>query len=180
MRVARTLHVSNSGKVRSERLVRTMLYRIVGRTYSFVEFMIVTLIIALLAAGASPVYEGYVRSARMVEGQVIATSLWSALQAQATGTCGSAVAIFTAYARAGLDVTGATSTARWLVTHGHINAITMDCTSGIIKPDGDVFTVGGGTDEIKAIRVKLVHVASATPPLRLYCSNDSGVSFTDC
>jgi hypothetical protein len=101
----RRISVSNSGKVRSESLVRAMLDRIVGRTYSLVEFMIVTLIIALLAAGASPVYEGYVQSARTVEGQVIATSLWTALRVQATGACGTAVAIFTAYPRAGLDVT---------------------------------------------------------------------------
>jgi type II secretory pathway pseudopilin PulG len=166
--------------LRSVSLVRMMLHRIVGRTYSFVEFMIVTLIIALLAAGASPVYEGYVRSARMVEGQFIATSLWTALRTQATGACGTAISLVTAYGRAGLDVTGATGTARWLVTHGHFNAITMDCASGVIKPDGDVFTISGGADEIKAVRVRLVHVASATPTLRLYCSNDSGVSFTDC
>jgi len=134
----------------------------------------------LLAAGASPVYRGYVRSAKMVEGQLIATSLWSALRAQATGACGTAIALFTAYARAGLDVTGAAGTARWLVTDGHGNAVTMDCSSGVLKPDGDVFTISGGTDEIRAIRVKLVHVASATPSLRLYCSSDSGVSFTDC
>jgi len=166
--------------MRAESLVRTVLHRTVGRTYSLVEFMLVTLTFALLAAAASPVYLGYVRSAKMVEGQLIAASLSTALRTQATGACGTAVALFTAYARAGLDVTGATGSARWLVTHGHFNAITMDCASGVIKPDGEVFTISGGADEIKAIRVKLVHVASATPPLRLYCSSDSGVSFTDC
>ena len=61
-----------------------MLSRIVGRTFTLAEFMILTLIIASLAAGARPVYLGYVRSARMVEGQLIATSLWTALRAQAT------------------------------------------------------------------------------------------------
>jgi Tfp pilus assembly major pilin PilA len=161
-------------------LVRATLDRIVGRSYGLVEFMIVTGIIALLAAGAGPVYESYVRSARTVEAKMIASSLWTALRSHAMTTCGNTVTVSTAYTRAGLDVTGATNSARWLVSHGHVNTVMMHCSTGAFTPDGDIFTISGGAKDVEAIRVKLVHVASGTPPSRLLCSTDSGTSFIDC
>jgi hypothetical protein len=56
----------------------------------------------------------------------------------------------------------------------------MDCVTGAIRADGDVFTVSGAAGDISAIRVKLSYAASGAPAGRLRCSTDGGVSFTDC
>ena len=142
--------------------------------------MVVTAIIGLLAAGAKPVYQGYVLAGRSVEGKMVASSLWTAIRAHATVACGNTVAVSTAYGKAGFDTTGTTTSARWLVAHGHFNTVTMDCSTGTLQPDGDVFVISGKSEEVERIRVKLVHVAMGTPPSRLLCSNDSGATFIDC
>ncbi len=151
-----------------------------GRGFGLLELMVVVVIIAILTTAAAPVYRGYAQDARAVEAKLVAASLWSAVTANALGACGTGVAVSAGYARAGLSATGTTTPARWAVTDGGSDSITMDCVTGAITRDGDLFTISGTAGDISAIRVKLTYARAGTPPARLRCSTDGGSSFADC
>jgi prepilin-type N-terminal cleavage/methylation domain-containing protein len=162
----------NNGKPQSD--------QVAGRGFGLLELMVVVVIIAVLTAAAAPVYRGYVLEAKAVEGKLVAASLWTAVTANALGACGTGALVSAGYARAGLSSTGTTTPARWAVTDGGSNSVTMDCGIGTITPDGDIFTVSGTAGDISPIRVKLSYVAAESPATRLRCSIDAGRSFADC
>lgn len=154
--------------------------QVAGRGFGLLELMVVAVIIVVLTAAAAPIYRGYVLEAKAVEAKLVAASLWTAVTANALAACGTGAPVSAGYARAGLSSTGATMPARWAVTDGGSNSVTMDCGIGTITPDGDVFTVSGAAGDISPIRVKLNYVAARASPVRLRCSIDGGSSFADC
>ena len=154
--------------------------RVIQRSFRVIETALVTLIVAALAVGITPVYVGYTRTAKTVEGKLLAASVWSAIEAQAIIACGHAVVVAAAFSKAAFDPSGSTAPPRWAITSGAFNVVTMDCATGVIGPDGDVFTLGGTVKDIGAIRVKVTREASALPVTRLLCSVDGGGSFGAC
>jgi hypothetical protein len=90
------------------------------------------------------------------------------------------VPVAASYVKAGLDATGTTVPARWIVASGGSDPVAADCSTGVITPAGDMFMISGVADDVSSIRVKLHHSATATPPSRLQCSVDAGISFMDC
>jgi type II secretory pathway pseudopilin PulG len=154
--------------------------QVIGRSFGLLETAVVVLIVVALAAGAAPVYVGYTRAARTVEGRALATSLWTAIQAHAVATCGNPVGVAAGFSNAGLDPGGSTAPARWSIISDAFKTVTTDCTTGAIRPDGDVFTLGGAVKDIGAIRVKVTHAALGSPPTQLLCSVDGGASFKAC
>lgn len=154
--------------------------QVAGRGFGLLELVIVIIIMVALTAAAAPVYRGYVLDAKAVEAKLVAASLWAAVTEDALAACGTGAPVSAGYARAGLSSTGTTTPARWAVTDGGSNSVTMDCGLGTIAPDGDVFTVSGAAADISPIRVKVNYVAGRTSPVRLRCSIDGGNSFADC
>jgi prepilin-type N-terminal cleavage/methylation domain-containing protein len=154
--------------------------QVTGRGFGLLELIVVIIIMVVLTAAAAPIYRGYVLDAKAVEAKLVAASLWTALTEQALAGCGTGALVSAGYTRAGLSSTGTTTPARWAVTNGGSNSITMDCGIGTITPDGDVFTVSGSASDISPIRVKLTYLAARTSPVRLRCSIDGGNSFADC
>ena len=150
------------------------------RGFSLIEVTVVLMILGALLVSAAPVYLGYAQDAKAVEAKMLAGSLWTAVTSHAIAACGTAVTVSAGYSKAGLESTGATTPARWSVSGGGSNAMTVDCTTGAITPDGDVFTISGTASDVSAIRVTLNYTAGATPPSRLRCSGDRGLTFTDC
>jgi type IV pilus assembly protein PilA len=149
-----------------------------NRGFTLIELLIVILIVGILAAVATPLYLGYIRDARTAEAKAVAGSLWTAVQSNAIGNCGNPVAVTSAYPKAGLTVGGTTTPGRWTVTPGP--SVTVACADGSITAGPTVFTIAGTTTDVDFIRVQLNYVSTATPPSRLRCSTDSGVTFVDC
>ena len=165
--------------LRSEASIRDFVVRATGRSMSLLELMIVVFIIAIVAVGAGPIYRGYTLDAKTTEAKLLASSLWTAVTSRALATCGQPTPVASVYRRAGLDATGTAVAARWMVVAGG-SSPTIDCATGALSPEGDVFTLMGLADDVGAIRVKLIYSAESTTPSRLACSIDAGASFTDC
>jgi len=150
------------------------------RRLGVLETTLVALIMASLVVGVAPVYVSYTQAAKAVEGKLLATALWSAIEAEAIVVCGRAVIVSTVFRKAGLEESSSTAPPRWTITSGAFNSVTMDCGTGVIKPDGDVFTLGGAVNDVGTIRVKVNHEATASPVTRFLCSVDGGRSFGPC
>jgi prepilin-type N-terminal cleavage/methylation domain-containing protein len=149
------------------------------RGFNIIELALVLVIIGLLAAGAIPLYLGYSQDAKTVEAKMVAASVWTALTTNALVACGTPVAVSAGYPKAGLDGTGTSTPTRWSVGDG-AKTVTADCATGALSPDGDVFTISGTAEDVNAIQIKLTYSAAATPPSRLRCSGNAGLSFSDC
>jgi Tfp pilus assembly protein PilE len=164
----------------SRDLDRATFNYVVGRSFGVVELVVVALIVAALAGEATRAYEGYAQLARTVEGKMLAGALWTAIHTHATSVCGSAVVVSTMFPRAGLDTSGASGSARWAVSHGAFNAIMVDCVTGAISPNGEIFTIRGQAKDVSALGVKLTYAAAAAPPAQIHCTTDGGASFDEC
>jgi type II secretory pathway pseudopilin PulG len=141
----------------------------------------VILIVGILAAVATPLYLGYIKDAKTAEAKAVAGSLWTAVQSNAIGSCGTPVPVASAYPKAGLAaVSGATNPPRWSVVAG--GDVTVACADGAISPNQTVFTVQGvsAASDVSFIRVQLNYDSATNPPSRLRCSTDSGATFVDC
>jgi Tfp pilus assembly protein PilE len=164
----------------SRDLERATFNYVVGRGFGVVELVVVALIVAALAGEATRAYEGYAQLARTVEGKMLAAALWTAIHTRATTSCGKAVVVSTVFPKAGLDASGVSESARWAVSGGAFNAITVDCATGAISPNGEIFAIRGQAGDISALGVKLTYAAAAAPPAQLHCTLDGGTSFTEC
>jgi prepilin-type N-terminal cleavage/methylation domain-containing protein len=151
------------------------------RGFTLIELLIVVLIVGILAAVATPIYLGYVKDAKTAEAKAIAGSLWSAIQANAIGTCGVTSAVSQGYPKAGLTSGGVTTPDRWSVSAGGTNTLLVDCTtSAYTASTPDLFTLTGDTTDVNFVRVKLNYTAAGTPPSTLKCSTDGGTTFVAC
>jgi len=146
--------------------------------FTLIELLIVILIVGILAAVATPLYLGYIKDAKTAEAKAVAGSLWTAVQSNAIGSCGSPSPVTSGYPKAGLSSAGTTTPPRWSVTPG--GDVTVACSDGAISPDQTVFTVAGTAADVTFVRVQLVYSATGTPPSKLQCSTDSGTTFVDC
>jgi hypothetical protein len=158
-------------------VVRNLLRRL-ALGFGLVEVLAVFLMVGIFALSAA--LDHGARHAKMAEAKVVAGALWTALQGDASTACGTAAVVSRAYRRAGLSRNGATIPARWAVSVGGGNSIIVDCGTGTITPDGDVFMLGGTESEVAPLRVKLSYAATGTPPAQLKCSVDFGANFVDC
>src|SRR6266536_3115476 len=104
------------------------------RGFTLIELLIVILIVGILAAVATPLYLGYVKDAKTAEGKAVAGSLWSSIQANGIGVCGTASAVSAGFPKAGLTSTGVTTPTRWSVSAGSAESLTVNCTSGAYVP----------------------------------------------
>ena len=64
-----------------------------NRGFTLIELLIVILIVGILAAVATPLYLGYIKDAKTAEAKAVAGSLWTAVQSNAIGSCGTPVPI---------------------------------------------------------------------------------------
>jgi len=148
--------------------------------FTLIELLIVILIVGILAAVATPLYLGYVKDAKTAEAKAVAGSLWSAVQANAIGVCGTASLVSSGYPKAGLTSDGATTPPRWSVPGGAAT-LTVDCNTGAYTASSaDLFTVQGTSTDVDFIRVRLNYTPGGTPPSKLQCSTDGGATFVDC
>ena len=145
--------------------------------FTLIELLIVILIVGILAAVATPLYLGYVKDAKTAEAKAVAGSLWSAVQGTAIAKCGTATPVSEAFAKAGLNSSGATTPTRWSVTGS--GTLSVACTDGAytVNP-ADLFTVTGTASDVTFIQVKLVYSAGNSPPSKLQCNTGNG--FSDC
>ena len=141
--------------------------------FTLIELLIVVLIVGILAAVATPIYLGYIRDAKAAEGKAIAGSVWTAVQSNGIGGCGVAAAVSQAYSKAGLTTTGATNPARWSVSAGGANTLTVTCADGTYNPSAALlFTLSGTAADVTSIQIALHYLATQTPPSVLRCTTD--------
>ena len=159
---------------------RALSGRVIGSGFNLLALMILVLILGVFAAGATPGYFTYSKDAKSVEAKLLAGSLWRVVTLNALGTCGTAAEVTAGYPRTGLDSTGSTIPARWSVIAANGKTVTVDCSTGAITPDGDLFVITGTAVDVDSIRVKLNHRSATAPPWQLQCSTDAGSSFHDC
>jgi len=149
--------------------------------FTLIELLIVVLIVGILAAVATPLYLGYIKDAKTAEAKAVAGSLWTAVQSQAIGNCGVAGAVTGGYPKSGLTAGGATTPARWSVSAGGANTLTVDCTTGAYTASASpLFTIAGDATDVSFVNVRLTYTAAGTPPSQLQCSTDGGTSFVNC
>ena len=140
---------------------------------TLVELLIFVLIVGILSVAATPIYFGYAKDVKAVEGKAIAGSVWTAVQHNGIGGCGVATAVSQAYSKAGLTTRGATNPARWSVSAGGANTLTVACADGKYTPSADLlFTLSGTASDVSGIQVALHHLATQTPPWVLRCTTD--------
>ena len=113
-----------------------------NRGFTLIELLIVILIVGILAAVATPLYLGYIKDAKTAEAKAVAGSLWTAVQSNAIGSCGTAVTVADAYPKAGLTSAGATTPARWSVTP-ELGPSPWRVRTGAITAGPTVFTITG-------------------------------------
>jgi Tfp pilus assembly protein PilE len=159
---------------------RALSGRVIGSGFNLIALLILLSILGIFAARATPGYLTYAKDAKTVEARLLAGSLWGAVTGNATGTCGAPAAVTAGYPKAGLDSTGSTIPARWSVIATGTTAVTVDCFTGTITPDGELFLITGTAADVNSIRVKLNHRSANTSPWQLQCSSDAGISFRDC
>jgi len=155
---------------------KALLARGLDQGFTLIELLIVVLIVGILAAVAVPLYLGYVKDAKMVEGKSIAGALWTSVQANALAACGTSVNVTDAYARAGLDGNGLTADGRWKVTTA--GTLTITCATGAYD-SGDKFTLTAQAADISPMAVKLNYTVGNTPPAVLKCARDVS-SYSNC
>lgn len=146
--------------------------------FGLVQVLAVFLMVDIFALSAALDYTS--RRVKTAEAKVLAGALWTAIRVDASSACGTAAVISRAYPRAGLSSNGATIPARWAVSAGDVNSIIVNCGTGAITPDGDVFTISGTERDVVPLRVKLSYAAAGSPPAQLKCSVDFGANFVDC
>src|SRR5437867_7626710 len=148
------------------------------RGFTLIELLIVVLIVGILAAVAVPLYLGYVKDAKMVEGKSIAGAIWTSGQANSLANCGTAVALSVGYARAGLTGTQ-TADSRWSADAG--STLKIACDTGAYTPGAaPLFTLTGDASDLTSLKVKLSYDATKSPPGFLECTNDGGTSWARC
>lgn len=151
------------------------------RGFTLIELLVTVLIVGILASVAIPLYQGYVADAKTSEAKSVSGALWTALQADAQTQCGVARAVNTAYTRAGLTAAGATTPARWAVSAGGTNTLTVACATGAYTVSAaPLFTIDGTAVDVDPLQARLQYDATATPPSRLECSQDAGTSWRAC
>ena len=155
----------------------TQLNRLFGkgqdRGFTLIELLIVILIVGILAAVAAPIYLGYIRDAKTSEAKSVAGTLWTALQSNAIGNCGTATNASTGYAKAGLSTTGATTPARWQVSG--TNTLLVDCATGAYTPGANpLFIITGAAvaTDVSPISIGLFYDTTQQPPSFLRCRAD--------
>ena len=159
---------------------RALSARVIGSGFNLIALLILVVIVGIFAAGATPGYLTYAEDAKTVEARLLARSLWRAVTGNALGACGAPAAVTAGYPKAGLDATGATIPARWSIIAADAKTVTVDCSTGAITPDGELFLITGTAVDVNSIRVKLNHQSANTSPWQLQCSSDAGASFRDC
>ena len=165
------------GRRRMLKLLRRRVANEAG--FTLMELIVVVLIVGILAAVAAPVYFGYTKDAKLAEGKALVGSVWTGLQAAAQLNCGVAQTVTAAYPKAGLSATGATTPARWDVSTGDAETLTMVCATGALALSAAIDTTGTVADNTGLV-VRLNYVPAATPPVVLSCSTDAAVTFTPC
>ncbi|HEV8440505.1 MAG TPA: prepilin-type N-terminal cleavage/methylation domain-containing protein [Methylomirabilota bacterium] len=150
--------------------------------FTLIELLIVILIVGILAAVATPLYLGYIKDAKTAEAKAVVGSLWTAVQSNAIGTCGTDSKVKDGFPKAGLDADGKTVPVRWSVSAGSTATLTVDCTSGgYTASAADLFTIKGDTADVDFIRVKLNYDSTGTPPSKLLCNTNGGTGdFVPC
>ncbi len=150
------------------------------RGFTLIELLIVILIVGVLAAVATPLYLGYVKDAKTAEAKMVAGSLWTSVLNNATARCGTPSPVAEGYPKAGLTSMGATTPARWSVVSG-AETLTVNCIDGGFALSAPtLFNLTGTSTDVSFVQVQFVYAAAASPPAKLQCSTDSGVSFSDC
>ena len=139
--------------------------------FTLIELLIVVLIVGILAAVAAPIYVGYVKDAKFSEGKSVAGTLWTALQSNAIGNCGTATDASTAFTKAGLSTTGVTNPLRWSVKT--TSTLLVNCSSGVYTPGGTtLFVIDGAATDVSSLSIAMVYNAANTPPSNLTCRSD--------
>ena len=162
--------------------MKTLFQRGQDRGFTLIELLIVILIVGILAAVATPLYLGYIKDAKTAEAKAVAGALWTSVQSNAIGTCGTASPVKNGYPKAGLNSAGVTSPDRWSISDGGTNTLLVDCSSGTYTASAEnLFTLKGDKADIDFVRVRLTYNAGAAPPSRLQCATDgAGATFVDC
>ena len=151
-----------------------------GGGFPFLALSLGILLAGFLVAISTPPYVGYVQDARTVEARLLARSLWTVIQSHALASCGTPSRVSHGYSGAGFNDAGSTVPARWRVAAGGATTVTLDCATGTITADQDVFTIAGVASDVDSIRVRFAYATAASPPTHLTCSVDSGSSFNPC
>ena len=152
------------------------------------------LVMGLVAAVVIPMYLGSgtstvappatgpgsgVAMAKSTEGKEVASTLWSALQANAMAACGTAATVSAAFPKAGLTASGTTTPPRWVVSGDA--TLVFDCGAGGYTANRPtLFTVTGTAADVNVVRIQFQYDPRRTPPSWLSCSVDGGATFADC
>jgi prepilin-type N-terminal cleavage/methylation domain-containing protein len=146
--------------------------------FTLVELLVALLIIGILAAVAAPLYFGYVKDATSAEAKGLASSLWTAVQAEATTKCGTAVPVSGGYVQAGFTSGGASTPARWVDSTAGAATLTVTCTTGAYAVSTPIlFNIQGTAMDVALVNVSL-HYSDGNPPSVLRCTTDGTLPTT--